>query len=241
MLIFLDIETTGIEQNDKVCSIGMILLDDKNNITTNYELINEHKKINSKASSINHITNEMLKDKPSFQDSLSINILEKNNNNSTTIVGHNINFTLNILKNSGFIFKGDTIDTMRISKHLIEDSESYSLQFLRYDLKLYKDDDKNLKESNLDIKLTAHNAISDALVVKELYEYHLQTENKKMLSMLSNQPVLMKKLPFGKYQGSYIEEIYNTNRAYLEWMLNTIVDIDEDLRYSIEYYLKGEI
>ena len=241
MLIFLDIETTGIEQNDKVCSIGMILLDDKNNITTNYELINEHKKINSKASSINHITNEMLKDKPSFQDSLSINILEKNNNNSTTIVGHNINFTLNILKNSGFIFKGDTIDTMRISKHLIEDSESYSLQFLRYDLKLYKDDDKNLKESNLDIKLTAHNAISDALVVKELYEYHLQTENKKMLSILSNQPVLMKKLPFGKYQGSYIEEIYNTNRAYLEWMLNTIVDIDEDLRYSIEYYLKGEI
>ena len=241
MLIFLDIETTGIEQNDKVCSIGMILLDDKNNITTNYELINENKKIGSKASSINHITNEILKDKPPFQDSLSCNILEENNNNSTTIVGHNINFTLNILKNSGFIFKGDTIDTMRISKHLIEDSESYSLQFLRYDLKLYKEDNKNLKESNLDIKLTAHNAISDALVVKELYEYHLQTENKKMLSILSNQPVLMKKLPFGKYQGSYIEEIYNINRAYLEWMLNTIVDIDEDLRYSIEYYLKGEI
>ena len=29
------------------------------------------------------------------------------------------------------------------------------------------------------------------------------------------------------------------DRGYLEWMLAQIVDLDDDLRYSIDYYLQG--
>ena len=47
----------------------------------------------------------------------------------------------------------------------------------------------------------------------------------------------MQKFEFGKYSGRYIEEISMCDRGYLEWMLGNIMDLDEDLRYSIEYNL----
>ncbi len=240
MLIFLDVETTGLEDIDRICSIGLILIEN-NVITNSYDLINEGKKISSKASSINHITNEMIKDKPLFKDSNTFKILDNYNIESSTIIGHNINFDIEMLKKSGFFFKGNLIDTLRISKHLIQDSQSYSLQFLRYELKLYKEDEKNLLECQVNETITPHNALSDAICIKELYDYHLKSQNIKMLQMLSYQPVLMQKLPFGKYEGKFIEEIYLSERGYLEWILNSIIDLDEDLRYSINYYLKGEL
>nr|MBC8238362.1 3'-5' exonuclease [Candidatus Sulfurimonas ponti] len=67
MLIFLDLETTGLELEDKVCSIGLIIVED-GEVNLLYELVNEGKKIPSKASSIHHITNEMIQEKPKLVD-----------------------------------------------------------------------------------------------------------------------------------------------------------------------------
>ena len=227
MLIFLDVETTGLEVKDRVCSIGIVASKD-GDIQTFYELVNDGKKIPSLASSINHITNEMLKDKPKLHDSQAYKFLLKNNKPSTTIVGHNIKFDLEMLKKSGFEFLGEVIDTLRVTKHLIQECEMFSLQFLRYELKLYKEE----KE-----KFQSHNALDDARVVKNLYEYLLEMESKQQLAELSFKKVLMNKFSFGKYSGRYIEEIAMRDRGYLEWMLSTIVDLDEDLRYSISYYM----
>jgi exodeoxyribonuclease X len=44
-------------------------------------------------------------------------------------------------------------------------------------------------------------------------------------------------LPFGKYAKKRIEEIAIKDPAYLKWMVESLMDMDEDLRYSIEYYL----
>jgi len=229
MLIFLDVETTGLEEIDRVCSIGIIGVEDKE-VRTIYELVNEGKKIPSLASSINHITNEMLKNQPKFQDSQAYKFLLKYNNENATIVGHNIKFDLAMLEKSGFSFKGEIIDTLRVTKHLIPECEEFSLQFLRYELKLYK------KEKE---KLQAHNALSDATIAKNLYEYLLDIAPKEKLAELSFKKVLLNKFEFGKHKGSYIEEIAMIDRGYLKWMLGNILDLDEDLRYSIEYYLEG--
>jgi len=51
----------------------------------------------------------------------------------------------------------------------------------------------------------------------------------------------MQKFNFGKYEGRYIEEISICDRGYLEWMLMNILDLDEDLRYSINYYLEENL
>ena len=227
MLIFLDTETTGLEQGDKICSIAIRSYEgeEQNQI---YELVNEGKKIPPLASSINHITNEMIKGKKKLIDSDSYRFLQDNNLESTIIVGHNIRFDLLKLQESGFDFKGKIIDTMRVTKHLIPECEMFSLQFLRYELKLYKKEKENLQ---------AHNALSDVILTNMLYDYLLDFASCDDMIELSSKSVLMQKLEFGKYSGRYIEEISMSDRSYLEWMLLNVVDMDEDLRYSINYYL----
>ena len=229
MLVFLDCETTGLEPEDRICSLAVIAVED-NSVTRKYELVNEGKKISPKASSVNHITNEMIQGKAKLQDSEVFNYLQNLNTTETTIIGHNINFDLARLASSGFKYKGKIIDTLRVSKHLIPECESYGLQFLRYELKLYKNE---LGE------ITPHNALSDALVLKSLFEYLLESSSKEEMYNLSFKNVLIQKFGFGKYKGKYIEEICSVDRGYLEWMLSSLMDLDEDLRYSIDYYLRG--
>jgi DNA polymerase III epsilon subunit-like protein len=238
VLIFLDVETTGLEQEDKICSIGIIYVEE-DSVKSQYELLNEGKKISPKVSSINHITNEMIKNKPKFNECEIYKFLTKHNNKDTTIIGHNVNFDIKKLSSSGFVFKGSVIDTLRVSKHLIEDCESYSLQFLRYELKLYKDELDAALLCGIKGDIVSHHALYDSLLVKLLYSYFLDITSREQMYELSFKNVLIQKFGFGKYEGRYIEEISMCDRGYLEWMLSNIVDLDEDLRYSITYYLQG--
>lgn len=237
MLIFLDLETTGLESFEKICSIGIIGVRD-DEIISIYELVNEGKKIPSKASSINHITNEMIKDKPPLKESRAWKFLQEHNTQESTIIAHNVKFDIKMLYGAGFIWQGKIIDTLRCTKHLIPECEYFSLQFLRYELKLYQNEKKEaeicfLRENDF----SAHNALGDALCVKLLYDYLREMKNHEELIALSSKNVLVQKFDFGKYSGRYIEEISMCDRGYLEWMLSNIPDLDEDLKYSINRYL----
>ncbi|WP_415251472.1 exonuclease domain-containing protein [Sulfurimonas sp.] len=229
MLIFLDLETTGLEAEDKIVSIAIIVVDN-GEVTSKYELVNEGKKIPPKASSIHHITNEMIYQKALLIDTEIWKFLNDNNTPDCVVVGHNVNFDIRKLNAVGFDYKGAVIDTLRVSKHLIPECESYGLQVLRYELKLYKSEK---------IKVMAHHALGDAEVLKYLYEYLLDLSSQEEMLNLSFKKVLLEKFGFGKYTGRYIEEISMCDRGYLEWMLSKMVDLDDDLRYSINYYLQG--
>jgi len=233
MLIFLDTETTGVESGDMICSIA--LLDDTDFI---YELINEGKKIPSEASSIHHITNEMIKDSPKLQESKAWRYLQEHNTSENILLGHNISFDIALLEKSGLIWRGEFIDTLRVTKHLIPECELFSLQFLRYELKLYRDEETVAKMYGIKDALNAHNALSDTVVLKLLYNYLNEMAGEKEMIELSLRKVLLSKFTFGKYRLRYIEEIAAQDRAYLEWMIG-LDDLDEDLRYSLEYYLQG--
>ncbi|MEA3371178.1 MAG: 3'-5' exonuclease, partial [Campylobacterota bacterium] len=78
MLIFLDLETTGLESEDKICSIAVVVVEGEKTYHK-YELINEGKKIPAEASSIHHITNEMIKESSAFKESETFAFLNKNN------------------------------------------------------------------------------------------------------------------------------------------------------------------
>jgi len=232
MLVFIDIETTGVTSSDKICSIALIY--DGGYI---YELLNEKKRIKPEASAVHHITNEMIKDKPSFKDSKSFEFLTQNN--SITLVGHNMEFILNKLALSGFNFTKDFIDTKRVTKHkLAEYVDSFSLQYLRYELILYKDENTLAKSLNILTPLIAYNALSDALVVKLLYNYLLDYAKYDDMILLSSKNVLVSKFKFGKYADEYIEDVLLKDRNYIFWLLDNALDLDEDLRYSLNYYLK---
>ena len=55
---------------------------------------------------------------------------------------------------------------------------------------------------------------------------------------LTQTPVLIKIFKFGKYKGESIEEVARKDANYLNWMRENMKDLDEDMRFSIDYYLK---
>lgn len=233
MLIFLDIETTGIDINDAVCSIAV--LSEEGFIC---EYVNEGKKIPSEASSIHHITNEMIKNKPPIEKTEAWCFLAQHNSKQSILVGHNIEFDLGFLARKGFVWQGESIDTLRVSKHLIVECEFFSLQFLRYELKLYRREEEIKSKYGIKDALVAHDALSDVLITQLLFESLAEMAPIEQMCELSKKEALLLKLSFGKYKSRYIEEIASIDRKYLEWML-TLEDLDRDLRYSIEYYLQG--
>ena len=232
MLIFIDIETTGVDRDDKICSIS-IMVDDK----IEYELINDGKKISSKASSINHITNEIIRYSPPFLDSDIYNLLESLNVAENILVAHNIKFIKDIFLHYNFEWIGEVIDTQKVTKHLISEAKEFSLQFLRYELKLYRYEEMELNRLGLEDKLIAHNAKSDTIITRLLYEYLLGFSTMRDMIMLTNTNILIEKFDFGKYKGAYIEDVARDDINYLRWLMVNVDDLDEDLRYSIEKYL----
>ena len=235
MLCYIDVETTGLEKEDRICSIGLIVVG-RDKTDTYYDLVKTPKKIPPEAMAVHHITNEMLKDAPVFWDASAVQRLQELNHTETTLVGHNLAFDLQMLEKEGLTWQGGMIDTLKCVKHLLGgEIEHFSLQFLRYELRLYRGEAAAAEP--LGITPVAHHALSDAFHTMLLYRYLGEMADDEQLMRLTTEQALIHKLPFGKYGGKYIEEIARRDPGYLEWMLNSLSDLDEDLRYSIEYYL----
>ena len=234
MLIFLDLDTTGLEADDRICSIAII--DDEKAVLD--ELVNEGKKIPPLASSVHNITNEMIRDKHPFKESKAYKYLQENNHKQNALIVHNAKFHLEMLANAGVVWQGEVVDTLRVSKHLLQEyCELFSLKVLRYELKLYQNEKSELEVLKVEQNQECRTTFTKALDVKLLYNYLLDFASLEEMQELSQKNVLLQKLEFGKYQGRYIEEIALSDRGYLEWMLMNVSDLDEDLKYSIHYYL----
>ena len=230
--IFLDLETTGLEEKDRICEIALIIEDESLFATSS--LCKSSKKIGIEAMSLHHITNEMIKDASSCKETQTYKKLEENNTEDNILIAHNINFDLQMLKKENFSSCYQLVDTLRCVKSLIPECEQFKLQYLRYELLLYKEERSLAKDLNL--VPMAHRAQSDALHTKLLFEVLLQYATLSQLIEISSKPVLMPKLLFGKYRGRYIEEIVDSDPSYLHWMLG-LDDLDEDLAYSIQHYI----
>lgn len=235
MLIYLDLETTGLDKKDRICSIGLIGKEAQN-LLTQSDLIRPPKKIRPDAMAVHHITNEMVRKAPLFDESASAAWLHEHNNTDNILIAHNIEFDLGMMQKEGLVWQGGMIDTLKCTKHLIAEIDHFSLQYLRYELGIYKNEYEAAEELGID--LVAHTAMSDALHVKLLHEYLNDMADDDRLMELTVERALVKKFIFGKYKGRYIEEIAMRDRAYLQWMLESMFDMDEDLRYSVQYYLK---
>jgi len=229
-VIFLDTETTGLETKDRICALGII-----EGESTHFELINPGKKIPPAASAIHQITNEMVSDAPSFSQSIGAEKLKILNTPETILVSHNAPFELDMLQKEGIAWQGSVIDTLKCSKSLMDDLEGYGLQFLRYELRLYREEKRVFQEHG--VSLIPHHALSDALHTKMVLEYLLDLADIERLIEISKSHVLLSRLPFGKYAKKRIEEIALKDPSYLKWMVESVMDMDEDLRYSIEHYL----
>ena len=70
---------------------------------------------------------------------------------------------------------------------------------------------------------------------KNFYDHLLRTHDEATMIEMCSRPILMEIMPFGKHKGKRIQEVAVNERRSLAYMLETF-DLDQDLRYSFEYY-----
>ncbi|QOG11362.1 3'-5' exonuclease [Arcobacter sp. FWKO B] len=242
--ILFDTETTGGNEEDRIIQVGGIVLSNGSKPLVFDELCSSEVPIKIEAMEVHNITQDMLMGKPSFLQTKFYNMLQKHNQKENYLIAHNINFDLGMLIKEGFVCNMQIIDTLRCARHLLDELPYHRLQYLRYALDLYKIEKDEAMKLNIEIK--AHDAIGDVLVMKLLLtkltqiakdRYNLSNKDSiAKLVELSDTPVFVKILKFGKYKGQNLETIASSDKGYLEWLLNTN-DLDSDLKYSIKKVL----
>lgn len=226
MFIFLDTETTGTGEKDRLCQLAYKI--EGGDIVN--KLFKPPLPIEIGAMCVHHITNEMVENKPVFKDSNDHQkLVDLLNDDKNILVAHNAKFDVDMLIKEGVNPK-KVICSLKIARHLDPKGviPRYSLQYLRYFL-------------GIQIEATAHDALGDILVLEKLFERLFSRMSKdigpaavedKMME-ISSKPVLLSRMYFGKHKG---ERFKGIPKDYLQWLSGT--ELDEDMRFTVGHYLK---
>ena len=235
--IILDTETTGASEKDRIIQLGYIVLGAPV-VEVYNELCSAEVPIEIGAMEVHNIVPDMIEGKPSCVETVAYKRLEALNTPENFMIIHNAPFDLGMLKKEGFESQMQLIDTLRVAKHLLPDSDYHRLQYLRYSLELYKNEDAEAKK--LGVELKAHDALGDVIFLKMLLSKLTELTGEKgakavaKMVALSKEPVLITKpMRFGKHKGKTIQELAINEAGYLKWMLENMQNLDEDTRYTI--------
>jgi len=240
--ILLDTETTGAGDNDRIIQLGYIVLGAKE-VEVHNEFCSSEVPIDFGAMEVHGITPEMIETKPKCVETTAYKRLLELNIDENYLIIHNAPFDIGMLEKEGFKTNMKVIDTLRVARHLLPDEEAHRLQYFRYKMGLYKEEQKEAKSLSIEVK--AHDAIGDVLVLKlllsklrKIVQNKFPDENpvEKMLD-LTNTPILVTTFRFGKHKGKTLQEVAKSDAGYLRWMLTDMENLDEDMRYSINFVL----
>ncbi|MFZ9660714.1 MAG: exonuclease domain-containing protein [Chitinophagaceae bacterium] len=136
MFAIVDIETTGGNASSgNITEIAVILHDGKNYVDGFHSLINPESVIPRYISALTGITNEMVKDAPSFSEVAPqlFSLLE-----NKIFVAHNVNFDFSFIRHhlskNGYELMPQKLCTVRMSRKIIPGHGSYSLGNICRDL-----------------------------------------------------------------------------------------------------------
>ena len=240
--IILDTETTGVEDNDRVIQLGFIVLGGAE-VEVHNEFFSSDVPISFGAMEVHGITPDMIETKGNCKDSASYKRLQELNTDENYLIIHNAPFDIAMLNKEGFNTQMNVIDTLRVAKHIYADEDAHRLQYFRYKMQLYKDENK--EADSLGIVVKAHDAIGDVLVLK-LFLSRLKNDVMKMfpdenavekMLDLTATPITIKTFKFGKHKGKDLVDVAREDAGYLRWMLSSMENLDEDMRYSINCVL----
>lgn len=236
MYVFLDTETTKKDEG------RLVQLAIKTDTGYSWNLLfKPAEEITIEAMAVHHITNEMVEGEPTVAESADMRKMVQDLLDGGIVVAHNALFDIGVLEREGFKV-GHWMDTVRLSQHLTN-LPCHQLQYLRYALKL----DKECQGA------VAHDAMGDVIVLEQLFKTlnaiaAVRVSEKKgsvatveeiedHMFALSQTPVLMKIMPFGKYVGQSFEHVAKIDRGYLQW-LAVREGLSEDLAFTLNHFLK---
>jgi len=221
--ILFDTETTGNQEEDRIIQVGAMIVDAKGGVEVFDELCSTVLPITIEAMAVHGITPNLIEGKGLFIETNFYKTLQSLNNQENYLIAHNMPFDMGMMEKEGFVSQMRIIDTLRVAKHLLPEQKSKALQYLRYSLELYKDEQAEADKYNITIK--AHDAIGDVLVMKLLLSKLVALTKEKfpdsnpMVKMeeLTNTPIFIETFAFGKHKG-----------------MQKNMDLDVDMRYSLD-------
>lgn len=246
-LIFIDTETTGKEQEDRLCQFAykhyLVSGEDVMPHDELNELYLPPQKIGFEAMSVHHITNEMVAGKPTFAKNDAYSYMQKLfDDPETVVVAHNIAFDAKMLAKEGIAIRNQ-ICTLKIARHLDPEGKlaNHKLQYLRYAL-------------GLNVKGAAHDAMGDVNVLEALFKrlqkkvaedylipFPIVEDYLKEMMRLTDAPVLIPRFAFGKHKGKLIADVAKSDKGYLRWLLGSEKEkgeeADADMMYTLKKYL----
>lgn len=235
--VILDTETTGAAEQDRVIQLGFMVLGD-GNVEVQNEFCSTDVPISFGAMEVHHITPEMIEGKPQCVETKAYQRLLELNSPENYIIIHNAPFDLGMLQKEGFVLEMKLIDTLRCAKHIYADEEAHRLQYFRYKMGLYKQEESEAKKLGIEVK--AHDAIGDVLTLKlflselknSVQERFLGVNPVEKMVTLTKEPIYVKSFRFGKHKGKELIQVAQEDEGYLRWMLGS-ESLDADMRYSI--------
>lgn len=217
-IVLADVETTGVGQNDRVCEIAWMHIDeDFNVIDRASSLINPGRHIPSGASAVNGITDMMVVHAPTLEEYFE---LETNPfiDPDTVFVAHNAPFDFRFLKR--YIHKSaEQLCTLRVAREVFPDADSY-------------------KQSALAIRLgiefqrgELHSAEGDLHILSQLLRKMCEETGVGIAGLLEIDKVcrLDPVIPFGKHRGTKVSALPS---GYRSWLL-TLPDLEDTIKAAI--------
>lgn len=218
----LDTETTGLDHTkDTLVEYAHVQLDADLNVIDHFQsLINPGEvPILAEASAAHHLTRKDVIDAPTKDIIPSLPV-------DSLLVAHNAKFDRGFLPQ----FQQYTwLCTWKVARAIVDNSPSYSNQVLRYYLNL---------EPLIPVSagLAAHRALYDCYVTAALLRHLVTLAPLAELIAISNKPVLLKVITFGKHKGIPWKD---APRPYLYWITSQ-PSFDEDVMFTAKHYLNGE-
>ena len=241
--VILDTETTGASDEDRIIQLGfMVLGRPKDPVEVFNEFCMAPLEIKVEAMEVHGITPSMIEGKVTCTQTAAYQALMGLNQSDNYLIIHNAKFDIGMLEKEGFVNEMQVIDTLRCAKHLFPEAKAHRLQYFRYEMDLYKQEEAEAAKHNIVIK--AHDAIGDVLVLKlfvsKLVEAVTQLHGKidvmQKLVELTKTPVLIQTFNFGKHKGKLIADVAREDAGYLAWMQKSM-DLDEDMSYTLQKVL----
>ncbi|MDD2565429.1 MAG: exonuclease domain-containing protein [Candidatus Gracilibacteria bacterium] len=241
-ITFIDTETTGIKEEDVIIQLGLINeIDWKIIHEINSFFSNGDRKISLVSKATHNILEENVKDFPVFSVEVEEYKLIEQIKDNTVFIGHNVQFDIGMLAKFGFQTTR-YIDTLNVAKHLLQDEQdefenSYRQEVLKY----------YLMEKGITFPtVRAHDAMADVLILRVNFKYlfdlakakfslNSDDETVEKLVELTQSPVFLKKLNFGKYKGTTFDDLLKNDPSYLKWLAKNTDD--ENVRFTCSKYL----
>jgi exodeoxyribonuclease X len=229
-LIYLDVETTGLEDEDRLCEVAYCV--EQGEMHQAY--FKPPLPIKVGAMAVSHVTNKMVEDKEVFKESSMCFDLATMATQDFVMVAHNAPFDLRMLKYEGISFP-NYIDTKKLSHALDPEDkmESHRMQYLRYYFGI------EMEEA------VAHTADGDVAVLRAVHAELVKRLGNPSIEEqmeISARPILYSVFKFGKYRDQMIGDIARTNPQYIEWLLGQKKENGQDEAdwiYTLEHYLRN--